>query len=154
GWARTHGNYPHHAAALCRALGIEPDVAALEAAAAPLEAVALEEAVVAESGCAAALRSPDVWAKHPAGSAAAQGPLVAVEDSLAAAATRPLPPLDDATRPTAGIRVLDLTRVIAGPVAARTLAALGADVLRVDPPHLPEIAVQHIDTGPGKRAAV
>src|SRR5262249_27966654 len=55
--------------------------------------------------------------------------------------------------PCQGIRVLDLTRVIAGPVAGRTLGALGAEVLRVDPPHLPELTQQHLDTGPGKRAA-
>jgi crotonobetainyl-CoA:carnitine CoA-transferase CaiB-like acyl-CoA transferase len=53
-----------------------------------------------------------------------------------------------------GVRVLDLTRVIAGPVATRTLAAWGADVLRVDPPHLPEIPAQALDTLPGKRSAL
>jgi crotonobetainyl-CoA:carnitine CoA-transferase CaiB-like acyl-CoA transferase len=59
-----------------------------------------------------------------------------------------------AARPAAGLRVLDLTRVIAGPVAGRTLAALGAGVLRIDPPGLPELPEAHLDTGPGKRSAV
>jgi crotonobetainyl-CoA:carnitine CoA-transferase CaiB-like acyl-CoA transferase len=52
------------------------------------------------------------------------------------------------------VRVLDLTRVIAGPVAGRTLAAMGAEVLRIDPPSLPEDPAIHLDTGPGKRTAV
>src|SRR5690606_27536425 len=51
-----------------------------------------------------------------------------------------------------GIRVLDLTRVIAGPVAGRDLAFAGADVLRIDSPRLPEIPWQHLDTGQGKRS--
>ena len=50
--------------------------------------------------------------------------------------------------------MLDLTRVIAGPVAGRTLAALGAEVLRVDPPGLPELPQAHLDTGAGKRSAL
>ena len=50
--------------------------------------------------------------------------------------------------------MLDLTRVIAGPVAGRTLAALGAEVLRIDPPALPELPEAHLDTGPGKRSAL
>ena len=160
GWARTHGNYPHHAAALGRALGIDHRgdpalaVAALELAAGALDASALEERVVAAGGCAAALRSPEEWAAHPAGRAAAAAPLVASDQRLA---TRPGPmltPAETRTRPADGVRVLDLTRVIAGPVAGRTLAALGADVLRVDPPGLPELPAQHLDTGPGKRSAV
>ncbi|MYR64088.1 hypothetical protein GTY54_50435, partial [Streptomyces sp. SID625] len=73
---------------------------------------------------------------------------------LGAARARVLPSLTGTPLlPAAGVRVLDLTRVIAGPVATRTLALLGADVLRVDPPHLPELADQHADTGFGKRSA-
>ena len=65
---------------------------------------------------------------------------------------RGTPPTAAAARPAAGLRVLDLTRVIAGPVAGRTLAALGAEVLRIDPPALPEMPEAHLDTGPGKRS--
>jgi hypothetical protein len=85
GWARTHANYRHHAAALGRALGIDvaqPDaVTALEAAAASLVPRALEEAVFAAGGCAVALRSR--WAQDPAGQAAADAPVVAWKDSIA-----------------------------------------------------------------------
>jgi crotonobetainyl-CoA:carnitine CoA-transferase CaiB-like acyl-CoA transferase len=63
-------------------------------------------------------------------------------------------PPTDPRRPLAGVRVLDLTRVLAGPVAGRALALLGAQVLRVDPPHLHEIDWQHRDTGQGKRSAL
>jgi crotonobetainyl-CoA:carnitine CoA-transferase CaiB-like acyl-CoA transferase len=158
-WLRTHGNYPHHAAALGRALGIdvsgdqERAVQQLERAAMSAEATDLESTVVAAGGCAAALRTRHQWDAHPAGRAVAATPLVAVDDGLATRSELVLAPPGDAARPCEDIRVLDLTRVIAGPVGARTLAALGADVLRVDPPHLPEIPEGHVDTGVGKRAA-
>ena len=160
GWARTHGNYPHHAAALGRALGFdvggdESEAAGeLERAARSLTAVELEDAVVSAGGCAAALRTKDEWASHPAGQAAAEMPLVDVDRELVHPSGRDLPPLSDATRPCQGVRVLDLTRVIAGPVAGRTLAALGAEVLRLDPPQPPEVPEQHLETGAGKQSAV
>jgi crotonobetainyl-CoA:carnitine CoA-transferase CaiB-like acyl-CoA transferase len=153
-WARTHGNYPHHAAALERAFGVSlPDAASLAQAAASIDAVALEEAVFAEGGCATAMRTAPQWAEHAAGRAAIASELVVWERELAVAGGHPLTPARDPGRPAAGVRVLDLTRVIAGPVAGRTLAALGADVLRIDPPDLPELPAQHLDTGPGKRSA-
>jgi crotonobetainyl-CoA:carnitine CoA-transferase CaiB-like acyl-CoA transferase len=156
GWARTHGNYPHHAEALCRALGIAPDPAALEAAARERDAVELEDAIVAAGGCAAALRTQDEWAAHPAGAALAGTPLVDWTEAPSGEFLGLSPgnsPLS-AARPAEGLRVLDLTRVIAGPVAGRTLAALGAEVLRIDPPGLPEMPEAHLDTGPGKRSAL
>ena len=159
GWLRTHGNYPHHAAAIGRALGIDVSgdqqraAQRLAQAALTAEATELESAVVAAGGCAAALRTRQQWDLHPAGRAVTATPLVAIEHELATGSELALPALIDPARPCEGIRVLDLTRVIAGPVGARTLAALGADVLRVDPPHLPEIPEGHVDTGVGKRAA-
>lgn len=91
------------------------------------------------------------WTGGAMGRAAA-GPLVTVD----ATPRNPFAAPHDATseRPLAGIRVLDLTRVLAGPVATRTLALLGADVLRVDPPHLPEIDWQFHDTCQGKRSTL
>jgi crotonobetainyl-CoA:carnitine CoA-transferase CaiB-like acyl-CoA transferase len=159
GWARTHANYPHHARALARALELHSAnehemLAELEATAGSMEASALEDAVFAAGGCAATLRSADEWRRHPAGSAAARAPLVDWDDRLATRFARPLRGETSASAPAAGARVLDLTRVIAGPVAGRTLAAFGAEVLRVDPPKLPELPQQHLDTGPGKRTAV
>ncbi|MEU9898411.1 CoA transferase [Streptomyces phaeochromogenes] len=155
GWVRTHANYPHHRARLLGALGL-PDGASVEAVAGCLAerpAVEVEDAVYAAGGLAVALRTPEEWARHEQGAAVAGQPLVE-HGTLGSAVPRRLPPLaGDPLSPAAGLRVLDLTRVIAGPVATPTLALLGADVLRVDPPGLPELADQHTDTGFGKRSA-
>ncbi|MFJ3644294.1 CoA transferase [Streptomyces sp. NPDC090108] len=158
GWVRTHANYPHHRAALLAALDL-PEDAAVEDAAARLAgrtALEAEEAVYGAGGLAVALRTPAEWAAHEQSAELALRPLVE-SGRLGEAHARVLPPLDAAGAgllPAAGLRVLDLTRVLAGPVATRTLGFLGADVLRLDAPHLPELADQHADTGFGKRSAV
>ncbi|MFE9628695.1 CoA transferase [Streptomyces sp. NPDC006527] len=156
GWVRTHANYPHHRARLLRALDLGPseDPAAVESAFAGRAALEVEETVYAAGGLAVALRTPRAWAAHEQAAQIARRPLVE-SARVDTAGARALPPLDGASPllPAAGLRVLDLTRVIAGPVATRTLALLGADVLRVDAPHLPELPDQQADTGFGKRSA-
>jgi hypothetical protein len=152
GFIRLHANYPHHRQAVLTALGVGEE-RALDAIA-ERGAEELEEAIVAAGGAAAAVRSPAAWTVHPQGRAVAAGPLVerrAIPPAGAAGRPASRPPAPD--RPAAGLRVLDLTRVIAGPVATRALAALGADVLRLDPPHLPDIENGVLDTCPGKRLA-
>ncbi|MFE9692103.1 CoA transferase [Micromonospora sp. NPDC005806] len=159
GWVRTHANYPHHRDRLLAGLGLDPatpDGDALVDAAADrihaLPATDVEEQVYAAGGLAVATRTPDGWDGHPQAAAVATEPLVRLTTE-GAATPRRLPPAP-AGLPAAGVRVLDLTRVIAGPVATRFLALLGADVLRVDPPGLPEIGGQHLDTGAGKRSTL
>ena len=128
---------------MCGALGIAASPEALRERALGLSAVEVEEMVTAAGGVAVAVRSEAEWAAHPHGSRVGSLPLVVQEGRS-----------EGAGRPVDGARVLDLTRVIAGPVATRTLALWGADVLRVDPPLLPEIEWQHLDTGAGKRSCV
>ncbi|MFE9437430.1 CoA transferase [Streptomyces sp. NPDC006602] len=155
GWVRTHANYPHHRARLLGALGVPENVAAVAAAFAERSAPEVEEAVYAAGGLAVALRTPEEWAAHPQGVAVAGRPLIERErlDCAHARVLAPIGTTPPPLLPAAGLRVLDLTRVIAGPVATRTLALLGADVLRVDAPRLPELRDQHTDTGFGKRSA-
>jgi hypothetical protein len=131
GWIRLHTNAPHHHAIAERVLDGPRDKAAAAQAVARWRAHDLETAIVAAGGCAAEMRSIRAWAEHPQGRAVAAEPLVdfraagrAADRGWAAAASRPL----------AGIRILDLTRVLAGPVASRFLAGFGATVLRIDPP--------------------
>jgi crotonobetainyl-CoA:carnitine CoA-transferase CaiB-like acyl-CoA transferase len=162
GWVRTHANYPHHRERLLSALGLAADasVEALAAALAERPAAEVEESVYATGGLAVALRTPEEWAAHEQGRAIAAHPLVGRE-RLDKAPVRPLAPSvalvprdEEPLLPAAGLRVLDLTRVISGPVATRTLALLGADVLRIDSPALPELPDQHADMDVGKRSAV
>jgi len=108
----------------------------------------LEDALAAVGALGFAVRTPEQWRAHPQGRAVASLPL-----ALGQAQPGPPRPLP-AGRGAAGVRVLDLTRVIAGPVATRTLAAWGADVLRLDSPDLPEIPAQAVDTLPASAAPI
>jgi CoA-transferase family III len=137
GWLRLHANYPWHREAALRVLGCSEGEA--PAAIAERGAVELETALHEAGGVAAAVRTEDEWR-----ATAGPPPPLVERRELGPAAPRPV------RRP----RVLDLTRVIAGPVATRTLAAHGADVLRLDAPHRPEIPLQAFDTLPGKRSAL
>lgn len=150
GWIRTHGNYPHHAAALRSALGLAGDAGADDIARAlsALKADTAAARIRTAGGVAVEVRR-----ERPEEDAALRRhPLVDIT-RVGDAARRPLHRVIDRA-PLAGVRVLDLTRVIAGPVATRTLAHAGADVLRIDPPFLTEPEWQHLDTGHGKRSAL
>jgi crotonobetainyl-CoA:carnitine CoA-transferase CaiB-like acyl-CoA transferase len=157
GWIRLHANYPHHAARLMAALsaGTPPDVDHALLGMTSLEA---EEAITAKNGVAAAVRRRGEWLATPMHAAASAGPWIRISrPSGQSGRDVPLPswkPSADPLHPLAGLKVLDLTRVIAGPTATRLLGALGADVLRIDPPHLPELIDAFIDSGFDKRSAV
>ena len=129
GWIRLHTNAPHHRHAALRVLGTEADRDRVALAVRTWSATGLETAVVEQGGCAAAMRSMPQWAAHPQGMAVAEEPLAWIEHHHGTPT-----PSGEAARPLSGLRVLDLTRVLAGPVATRFLAGFGAEVLRIDPP--------------------
>ncbi len=155
GWIRLHTNDPVHRAAALAVLGV-PDPVVEPAARSLVAGVvagwpgnALEAAVVLAGGCAAELRSPDAWLGHHQGMAVAH-------DHLAGRVFTDIAHRSDtrgpAERPLAGLKVLDLTRVLAGPAATRFLAGFGAQVLRIDPPGRGEPAVE-IEMTVGKNCA-
>lgn len=136
GWIKLHTNAPRHRAAALAVLGTPGDRAAVSEAVRSWKGEELEEAVVATGGAAAAMRSVDEWRNHPQGRAVSDEPLLHLDRT--AAADRDEPSWGRGDRPLAGLRVLDLTRILAGPVATRLLAGWGAEVLRIDPPHWDE----------------
>jgi crotonobetainyl-CoA:carnitine CoA-transferase CaiB-like acyl-CoA transferase len=145
-FVRLHTNFPHHRAAVCKVLNCKPERDDVQAALMQWDAEAFETAAYAGGGVVAMMRSHQEWSDLPHAKALAELPLVSIE-KIGEAAPKPWPAGD---RPLAGVRVLDLSRVIAGPVAGRTLAVHGADVLLISGPDLPAIPWLTIDTGRGK----
>jgi len=140
GWIRLHTNAPRHRAAAEKVLACGGDRAAVARAVAGWSCGELESAIVAAGGCAAEMRTCDEWRRHPQGVAVASEPLVHFHETAGRNSKSNIP-RGPADRPLAGIRVLDLTRVLAGPVATRFLAGYGAEVLRIDPPDWDEPGV-------------
>lgn len=145
-FVRLHTNFPHHRDNVCKVLNCKPERAAVQAALLQWDGAAFETAAYAGGGVVSLMRSHEEWSAHSQAKALETLPLMVIE-RIGEAAPRSWP-LGD--RPLSGMRVLDLSRVIAGPVAGRTLAAHGADVMLVSSPKLPSIPWLTIDTGRGK----
>ena len=155
-----HANFDHHANGVAKRLGVEPTRQAVEAAIAKWNGEELETALIDEGMICALYRSIEEWAIHEQGLMTSNLPLFDITDldldNKERAPARLWPesssPLSD-RRAMDSIRVLDASRVLAGPVCGRTLAAHGADVLRVGAAHLPSIPLGVMGTGFGKRNA-
>ncbi len=148
-WARLHTNLPHHCQGLLTLLGVPHDKAAVQRALDRTTAEELEAAAAEAGLVVTACRSFAEWDAHPQGQAVSKLPVFSIE-KIGDAPPKELGP---AERPLAGVKVLDLTRIIAGPVCGRTLAAHGADVLLVTAKHLPSMLPLVMDTGRGKLSA-
>ena len=154
GWVRVHANFAHHRDGALRLLGLDPATATRAAAEQALlgwRAIDFESAAANAGLVATALRSFAQWDASAQGQAVAAQPLFTIA-RMGDAAPLVLPRLAPDSRPLTGLRVLDLTRILAGPVGTRAMAAYGADVLLVNAPHLPNIEAI-ADTSRGKLSA-
>lgn len=151
-WIQLHTNFPHHLQGVLTVLDCDNSPAAVAAAIRKWDGATLDQTLADAGLCAALIRTPEEWAALEQAQAIAGLPLFEIE-RIGDAPAEP-PRHGEANRALADVRVLDLSRIIAGPVAGRALAQHGADVLMINGPHLPNIAPLVIDNGRGKRSAL
>jgi hypothetical protein len=147
-WYLPHFNLPHLHDRVIGVLKCESNANAVAKAIAQWDSHDLEEAVAAARACGSIVRSNAEWLEHPHGKMLSSKPLIEITKI---GDSDPIP-FPEGDRPLSGIKVLDLTRILAGPIAARTLAENGADVLMVTAEHLPQVPEHVMDTSHGKRS--
>jgi crotonobetainyl-CoA:carnitine CoA-transferase CaiB-like acyl-CoA transferase len=149
-WVFLNGGYPHLRNIILTTLDAANNSEAIKKSVAQWNSFELEEKVAGLDGCVDVMRSREEWLEHPQGKFLAQNPAIVIKKIDDAPKTHIH---EGGTRPLSGVRVLDLTHVIAGPTASRCFAEHGADVLHITGPTLPSIFPFVIDTGHGKRNA-
>lgn len=147
-WFLPHFNLPNLSARVLGVLQCDSAPASVKAAVARWRAGDLEEAIAEAGACGGTIRTADEWLAHPQGRYLAARPVIEITRIGDSAPE----PFRNAAAPLAGVRVLDLTRILAGPVAGRTLAEHGADVLMVTSRDLPQTPEHVRDTSHGKRS--
>jgi crotonobetainyl-CoA:carnitine CoA-transferase CaiB-like acyl-CoA transferase len=152
-WVFLHGNFPHLRQGLLDLLGVDNDPDAIQAAVRKWDAAELEAEAISRNLCAAKVRERSAWeATQQAAAIRALPVLKVTRQAPAGPAAWPAGCGDAAQKPLSGLRMIDLSRVIAGPMAGRTFAEHGGTVLLVSGPGLPSIESLVIDTGFGKHA--
>jgi crotonobetainyl-CoA:carnitine CoA-transferase CaiB-like acyl-CoA transferase len=151
-WFWIHGIIPHLVRGTMKVLGLRepagyPEVAK---AVATFNATDLEEAMAEARMCGVIARTAEEWANHPQGQACARDGCISIE-KIGDSEPEPFTPVS--TQPLDGLSVLDLTRILAAPTAAKLLAGHGADVLHISSPNLYSGLSNVLDTGHGKRSA-
>jgi len=149
-WIQLHCQFPHLRDGVLKVLNCADDPKAVQEAVGKWNGLDLEKRCREEWLCVALIRSPEEWAVHPQAEALSGLPVIEIV-KIGEAPPIPLP--SDTSRPLSGVKALDLTKVIAGPVCGRTLASHGAQVIRIGAAHLPLLESLVIDTGLGKRSA-
>lgn len=147
-WLLPHFGLDHLRHRMLDLLQADANTDSIAKAVAKWDALELENAIDEARVCGGMIRTNEEWLQEPHGKILATKPVVEII-KIGDSEPEPMPAGD---RPLSGIKALDLTRILAGPITGRTLAEHGADVLMVSAPHLPQVWSYVADTSHGKRS--